>query len=85
MRSRRVVWVELRQEWKAVWEEVTAWVACSVEAEQAWWTVVDVEACMMGMVVGVSTGSLLIQRGIESEFLDDIISGPKSFVAVLCV
>lgn len=77
-----MVWEEERQERKAVCEEVTALVAEEEEAEEAWWTVLEVEACVMGMVVDVVIGLLLIQSCTGSGCLVDMF-GCEVYVDVL--
>ena len=67
MRSRRVVWVVFRQDWKAVQDVDAADSASLAEAVQAWWMVELLEAWVMGMVVDVVTEALSIQRGMGEE------------------
>ena len=68
------MWEVERQDLKAEKEEMAAWVASVVEAEEAWWMVLEVLAWVTGMVVCVWMGLLSIQRGTVDEVFEAMVN-----------
>jgi len=73
------VWEVERQDLKAETEDAAAWVASVLEAEEAWWMVLEVLAWVTGMVVCVWMGLLSIQRGTVDEMFEVIVNESQYF------